>query len=89
MAVVGGVASGGSAVVVGCSSSSVTSAVAVGGTRACAEEADDPGVSVGTGGGRAVGCKITEAVINRFVTSAPYLFQFLALGLGQIARQQL
>ena len=57
-----------------CSSSSVTSAVAVGGTRAYTEDADGPGVDVGTGGGGEVAeGKNVEAAISRSITPALYL----------------
>ena len=57
-----------------CSSSSVTSAVVVGGTRTCTEEADGPGVDVGTGsGGEVAEGKNVEAAISRSITSALYI----------------
>ena len=45
----------------------------VGGTRACTEGADNPGVGVGTGsGGEVADSKNVEAAISRSITSDLY-----------------
>ena len=77
------------------SSLSATSAVVVGGARACAEDADSPEVDVGTG--RGGGGEVADGGVQERRTrhqlqchlSSLLPSEFLALRLGQIARQRL
>ena len=77
--------------IMSCSSSSVTSAVAVGGTRACVGEADGPGVDVETGYGGEIADGGVQERRNRPQQRrlGSYFLKLFALRLGQIARQRL